>query len=123
MVREVAEGVASAHGCRAHVELIPGEPALDNDPEIVARARTLLGAAQLQPAAPWRSCGSDDFAFLGRLAPISLAFVGLAGAPGFEPRPLHHPELLPPDEAVAAVARTLAVLYVAALAPRRTNGR
>ena len=43
-----------------------------------------------------------------------MAFVGLDGAPGFEPRPLHHPELLPPDEAVAAVARTLAVLYAAA---------
>ena len=45
-----------------------------------------------------------------------MAFVGLDGAPGFEPRPLHHPELLPPDEAVGAVARTQAVLYVAASA-------
>ncbi len=43
-----------------------------------------------------------------------MAFVGLAGAPGFRPRPLHHPELLPPDEAVGAVARTLAALYLAA---------
>jgi amidohydrolase len=43
-----------------------------------------------------------------------MAFVGLDGAPGFVARPLHHPELLPPDGAVSAVARTLAVLYVAA---------
>jgi len=45
-----------------------------------------------------------------------MAFVGLDGAPGFERRPLHHPELLPPDEAVALVARTQAVLYAAASA-------
>ena len=45
-----------------------------------------------------------------------MAFVGLDGAPGFDPRPLHHPELLPPEEAVALVARTQAVLYAAASA-------
>jgi amidohydrolase len=43
-----------------------------------------------------------------------MAFVGLDGAPGFSPRPLHHPELLPPDEAVGAVARTLAAMYLGA---------
>jgi amidohydrolase len=43
-----------------------------------------------------------------------MAFVGLDGAPGFEPRPLHHPELLPPDQAVGAVARAQALLYAAA---------
>ncbi len=43
-----------------------------------------------------------------------MAFVGLAGASGFREHPLHHPQLLPPDDAVGAVARTQAVLYVAA---------
>ena len=114
MVVEVATGVAAAHGCRAIVELTPGEPALENDPGIVERARALLGAARLQPAAEWRSAGSDDFAFFGALAPIAIGFVGLAGAEGFAIRPLHHPEMLPPDSAVAAVARAQAVLYVAA---------
>ena len=45
-----------------------------------------------------------------------MAFVGLQGAEGFSVRPLHHPEFLPPDGAVGAVARTQAVLYVAATA-------
>jgi hypothetical protein len=53
-------------------------------------------------------------AFLGELAPLALAFVGLAGADGFSERPLHHPELLPPDAAVARVARAQAALYLAA---------
>ena len=95
---------------------MPGEPALENDPRIVARARELLTGAGLRPAPEWRSCGSDDFAFFGALAPIAMAFVGLDGAEGFRVRPLHHPELLPPDSAVGAVARAQAVLYLAAAA-------
>ncbi|MCW3019851.1 MAG: N-acyl-L-amino acid amidohydrolase, partial [Solirubrobacterales bacterium] len=114
LVVETATAVAAAHGCRAGVELEPGEPALENDPRIVARARELLANADLTAAPAWRSCGSDDFAFFGALAPVAMAFVGLDGAEGFTSRPLHHPELLPPDAAVGAVARVQALLYVAA---------
>jgi amidohydrolase len=114
MVEEVASGVAAAHGCRALVELVTGEPALENDPAIVTRARELLARADLRAAPEWRSCGSDDFAFFASLAPVAMAFVGLDGAEGFLTRPLHHPELLVPDSAVGAVARTQAVLYLAA---------
>ena len=113
MVERVIAGVAAAHGCEGSLKLTPGEPALENDPAIVAAARPLLETAGLAPAPEWRSCGSDDFAFLGALAPIAMGFVGLDGAPGFQPRPLHHPELLPPDAAVGAVAKTLAVMYLA----------
>lgn len=115
MVEEVVSGVAAACGCRGAVELIPGEPALENDPDIVAGARELIASAGLAPARAWRSCGSDDFAFFGELAPLAMGFVGLDGAPGFEVRPLHHPELLPPDDAVGAVACVQAVLYAAAV--------
>jgi len=114
MVEEVAGGIAAAYGCRATVELVPGEPALENDAGIVALARELLPSAGFAAAGEWRSCGSDDFAFFGALAPLAMAFVGLAGADGFATRPLHHPEFLPPDESVGAVARMQAVLYLAA---------
>ncbi|HTA12327.1 MAG TPA: M20 family metallopeptidase [Solirubrobacteraceae bacterium] len=117
LVERVAHGVAAASGCSATVELAAGEPALENDPRIVARARGLSGRAGLALAPAFRSCGSDDFAFFGALAPLAMAFVGLDGAPGFDSRPLHHPELLVPDAAVAAVARAQAVLYVSAAAP------
>src|SRR3984885_5085344 len=103
LVEQVTAGVASAHGCRGSVELVPGEPTLENDTQVVTRARELLPAAGLVATDTWRSCGSDD-----------LAFVGLDGAEGFRARPLHHPELLPPDDAVGAVARVQAVLYLAA---------
>ena len=117
MVEEVASGVAAAHGCHGSVELVPGEPALENDPGVVASARELLADAGLTLAPEWRSCGSDDFAFFGTLGvPITMGFVGLDGADGFIARPLHHPELLVPDSAVGALARVQAVLYLAAAA-------
>ena len=114
MVDEVTAGVASAHGCRSTIELVPGEPALENNADVVTRARKLLADAGLVAAETWRSCGSDDFAFFGALAPVAMAFVGLDGGEGFAARPLHHPELLPTDDAVGAVARAQAVLYIAA---------
>lgn len=125
LVEEVVSGVAVAHGCRSSVELTPGEPALENDPGIVSRARELLGGADLTPAPQWRSCGSDDFAFFGALGaagtPIAMGFVGLDGAAGFNARPLHHPELLAPDGAVGAVARVQAVLFCAAAAKAKQH--
>jgi amidohydrolase len=112
---EVVAGVAAAHGCRGELRLTPGEPVLRNDAAIAAATRELLAEAGLAAAPePWRSCGSDDFSFFGEGRPIAMAFVGLEGAPGFHSRPLHHPELLPPDQAVGALARTQAVMYVAA---------
>jgi metal-dependent amidase/aminoacylase/carboxypeptidase family protein len=72
-------------------------------------------------APEWRSCGSDDFSFFGALAPIALAFVGLDGAEGFAARPLHHPEMIPPDAAVGAIARAQAVMYVAAASTLDTH--
>ena len=100
LVEEVAAGVAAAHGCRARVRLTAGEPPSKTTPGIVAQARWPLARAGFERAPEWRSCGSDDFAFFAALAPIAMAFVGLDGAPGFTSRPLHHPALLVPDDAV-----------------------
>jgi len=116
LAHEVCAGVAAAHGCRAHVRITEGEPPLANDARIAGAARALLAGAGLEPAPEWRSVGSDDLAFFGEHSPLAMAFVGLDGADGFLRRPLHHPELLPPDAAVGAVARTQAVLYAAAYA-------
>jgi amidohydrolase len=115
LVEEVVTGVAAAHGCSGAVELFRGEPALENDPAIVARALSLLAGAGLRPASEWRSCGSDDLAFFSALdVPLAMGFAGLDGAEGFQTRPLHHPELLVPDAAIGAVARAQAALYIAA---------
>jgi amidohydrolase len=112
--RTLIEGTGAAHGCPVEIVIEPGEPLLANDPAITASVRALLPRAGFELAAPWRSCGSDDFSFFSSVAPMLMAFVGLEGAPGFGTRPLHHPEFLPPDAAVGAVARTLAMAYLGA---------
>jgi amidohydrolase len=114
LVGEVVDGVCSAHGCRGELAITAGEPALLNDPRLAAAGRALLVEAGFRLTEPWRSCGSDDFAFFSPLAPIAIAFVGLAGAPGFQEHPLHHPELLVPDAAVGAIARAQAALVAGA---------
>jgi amidohydrolase len=111
----IAEAVAAAHGCRAEVAVTAGEPVLDNDERIVAALGPPAAAAGLRTGVGFRSAGADDFAFLGAVAPIAMAYLGLAGGPGFSPRPLHHPEFLPPDAAVTHVALALAALYAAAV--------
>lgn len=114
LIEQLVASTAHAYGCTARVETTEGEPVLENDGRISECASRLAAAAGFRLADPPRSCGSDDFSFFGAIAPIAMCFAGLSGAPGFEPQPLHHPQFLPPDEAVASVARAQAVLYAAA---------
>ncbi len=117
LVEEVARGVAQAHGCSASVAIVAGEPPLENDPAITsARARA---ARTRGPAL----CAAVALVRLRRLLvlrrrsrPSRWRSWGCDGAEGFSERPLHHPELLPPDAAVGAVARAQAVLFAAAVA-------
>ena len=58
-----------------------------------------------------RSCGSDDFAFYNGTFPSLMCFVGV----GDSPVPgLHHPDFLPPDEAIFDVARVMLAGYLGA---------
>jgi amidohydrolase len=116
MAREIVENTARAHGCAARVEVTEGEPATINDPALAEMARSLLPEAGFELAPAMRSCGSDDFGFYGRISPTLMLFVGIEDGPNTPNVPLHHPQFLPPDDAVAAVARAQAVAFVAAAA-------
>ena len=114
MVREIVENTARAHGCAARVEVVEGEPATVNDPALAEAARSLLPEAGFELAPAMRSCGSDDFGFYGLVSPTLMLFVGMKDGPNAPDVPLHHPQFLPPNEAVAAVARAQTVAFVAA---------
>jgi amidohydrolase len=115
-VTRMTSHIAGAHGCTAAMTFPKTEPALVNDEGLARAARSLAAGTGFRLAPPWRSCGGDDFAHYRAVCPALMIFVGLRGAPGFEPVPLHQPDFLPPDEAVAATARALALGYVAGTA-------
>ncbi|MFK0170148.1 M20 family metallopeptidase [Streptomyces sp. NPDC090306] len=123
-VRTTVAQVAAAHGCTGTVRAHRDEPALVNDLALTGALRDAARAAGVPLAAPWRSCGGDDFARYGTSWPALMVFVGLLDAPGFAPAPLHSPVFLPPDEAVREVARAQALGYLAAAGtPNPRTGR
>ena len=116
LVKAITQHVAQACGCEATVTVTEGEPAVVNDALLARHVRHALVRTGFSLPAPMRSCGSDDFGFYGQLVPSMLVFVGLAGSPGWQGVPLHHPSFLPPADAVLGVAKTQAAAYVGAAA-------
>jgi amidohydrolase len=112
-LREVATGVALAHGCTADVKIVRGEPVLDNDPGLAASTAALLIRLGVTVTEPLRTCGADDFSFYGGIAPALMLFVGTDGEPGSG---LHTATFLPGDRAVADVADALLAAYLAGCA-------
>ena len=113
-LRETAEHVGAAYGCRAQLHVRPNEPTLVNDPSLAQAAALRIPECGLEKSGDFRSCGSDDFSFYEELAPTLMLFVGLDGAPGLVARPLHSVEFAPPDETVGLVARAYLAGYLAA---------
>lgn len=91
-IADIAGGVASAMGCTAEVEIIPGYAALVNDSAEAARVRrvasALLGADNvLDKEAP--SMGGEDFSFFGDCAPGAFYHIGCSRADELPAPPLH----------------------------------
>jgi amidohydrolase len=109
-LREIADHICRAHGCRGIVTIEDGEPALVNDEALAAASWPWLRAAGFAVNTSFRSCGADDFAYYARSVPSLMLFVGAGG-----PFALHHPRFLPDDAAVGQVASAMLAGYLAAL--------
>lgn len=113
-VRDMAQRTAEAFGTRAEVERTEGEPVLVNDPALALGADDWLARLGVDGAETMRSLGADDFSYFSDAVPSLMMFVGVETA-GQQPQPaLHHPNFLPGDEAIGAVARALLAGYLAA---------
>jgi amidohydrolase len=109
---ETVAGIAASHGCTGEVLTTPGDPALVNDPALAVAARRRLRDLGAEPAGPFASCGSDDFAWYSGVGPVLMMFVGTGGEDGADS--LHDPRFLPVDARVGEVARALLAGYLAA---------
>jgi len=79
LVRQVAGGVAAAHGATIELEIVPGYPVTSNDPDVVAWMRLLAvelaGEAAIEDlAAP--IMGAEDFSYVLERVPGMMAFLG-----------------------------------------------
>lgn len=111
-ITRTAEAIAASRGAMASTRFVRGGPPLVNDPGLVHRIDRTLSAAGITVAeAPFRSCGSDDFAEYCLSTASVMCFVGTGRVDGIG---LHHGAFLPDRDALRLAAQTMAAGYVAA---------
>src|SRR5699024_3341461 len=65
----LAHGIAQAYGLAAEVEVVSGEPVLNNDAELAQHFENEVSRLGAQIASPMRSLGADDFSFFSDSVP------------------------------------------------------
>jgi amidohydrolase len=126
-LREIAEGMASAHGASARVDILRGEPPVVNDPAMVAvvaaATEAALGAGALQIGPGWTA--ADDFGFYSERVPAVYFRLGVHDAAAGEAFALHHPRLRLDENALplgAAVLVRSALGFLAGINPVTASG-
>lgn len=113
-LRAYAEGQASSFGITAEVEIIRGEPMLENDSELVDLVDSRLGECGFAVTEPLRSCGADDFSYFSASRPGIMSFVGVRTEGADAQPPLHSRCFLPDEDSVRRVALALVASYIGA---------
>lgn len=111
-LRRYVEAQALSFGVTADIEIITGEPVLENDASLVDQVDVQLRAAGFTVSEPMRSCGADDFSFYSEELPGVMAFVGVETEGAVTQPSLHHAAFLPDPDAVRRLALVLAAAYL-----------
>lgn len=116
-LKEIAESVANAYGCRAAIEIIEGYIPLINDPDATDAVRSALEKT-FGPSSvitlPSPTMGAEDFAYYLKEAPGTFINLGVR-TPGTDPSAVHSSYFAPDEEALyygigAEVASALRLL-------------
>ena len=103
-IRRVADGIATAHGAEAAVELIRGYPVTSNDASfagfVLDSAREVLGAERVTPMSH-PVMGSEDFSYVLQRVPGAMANLGTRPDSG-EVYPNHSNRMLVNETALAS---------------------
>ena len=122
LVRQVAAGIAAAHGVTAEVDLEPGYPVTSNDPTATAFLQSVVrdvAGDEVLREMEHPIMGAEDFSYVLQRVPGAFAFVG-ARPVGLDPAtaPQNHSNRVVFDEAPmalgAALYAGLAVRHLAA---------
>jgi len=103
-IRRVADGIATAHGAEAAVELIRGYPVTSNDASfagfVLDTAREVLGPERVTPMSH-PVMGSEDFSYVLQRVPGAMANLGTRPDSG-EVYPNHSNRMLVNEAALAS---------------------
>jgi amidohydrolase len=115
---------AAAGGANANLELIRGEPVLDNHPAVIdafeASARRLLGERACRRL-DGPTMNSEDFAFYAATVPGAVAWIGVRNEDAGIVHPLHDPRFAV-DEAVIPLGTELLLETATALMEKPPMG-
>ncbi len=125
-IREVADGVAAAHGCTAEVEFRAGYPVTVNDADATAEAVADLRALAGDDAVvqmPQPAMGSEDFSRVLEEVPGCYVFLGArpASLPAGAPGQINHSPTIVFDDAVLGV-QSAALAWLGLRALERPGG-
>ena len=104
--RQIAEGIAAAHGCTAETSIEEGYPVTMCDPRATALMQGVacdFGGEDGWSAMPAPMMGGEDFSYVLREVPGAMAFIGVAPE-GSDPRtnpPLHNTRMTIAEEVMA----------------------
>ena len=119
LITEIVKHTAAGHGCEGHVRIHPGEPVLENDPELASDAAMRLTAAGTTVDQSFRSYGADDFSHFCEVTRGLMLFIGTAPPDTADAPGLHSERFLPPDRMVGRTAEALLAGYVAGIRTAR----
>jgi amidohydrolase len=112
-VRKIAEGIASAAGAKADVQIHRGYPVTANDPALTRKMLpTLERAAPGKVAESELITGAEDFTYFQREAPGLFIFLGITPPDQVGKAPANHSPLFFVDEAALPVG-VRALTYLA----------
>ena len=109
-LEEVVAAIAKAHGARADIRFVEGEPAVINDPDmtkiISGAARHVIADSAVIEAPGWAA--ADDFGFYSEKLPAVYFRLGVMQPQATETYALHHPKFRIDENALPLGAATLA---------------
>ena len=111
---EIAEGVASAHGCRADVEITEGYPVTFNDPDACEEARRSVSVEVPLSDEGSPVLGGEDFAYYGQKIPAAFLFLGYRDESQGIVHFCHHPRFQVDDAAMPIGVRSWIALALGA---------
>jgi hippurate hydrolase len=122
LVRQVATGIAAAHGASVEIEIEPGYPVTVNDGPFAAFVRDVVGdliGADHVAEMPAPIMGAEDFSYVLQRVPGAMAFLGARPADQeLATAPMNHSNHVVFDESAMAVG----IATYAAVALRHLNG-